>query len=127
MVKESLTVKYYKSIGQCVCNGTADGYRSMPGKSNPNYNNGNALRSTYKNHPELKDLTKHVGLDNGRCRPIAMYDNNTVIEFKYVKDAAIYMINQGVSSGKIQSVQGAIVTAIKRNKKYCGYYFRYLD
>ena len=123
---ESVLVKYYKSIGQCKCNIAQDGYRSMPGELNANYGNGSALKNTYKEHPELKEKTKHCGLDNGRARPLAIIINNKELKFEYVTDAAQYLIDSGISHGTLGNARSAIATRARSGKPYCGCYFKYL-
>ena len=124
--QESTLVRYYKEIGQCVCNIAADGFRSMPGETNPNYHNGSALRETYQNNPELKDKTKHCGLDNGRARPVAIIIGDNKICFDYVTDAAQYLIDSGISKGTLANARSAIATRARTHKQYCGCYFEYL-
>lgn len=125
---ETETVMYYHSIGQCYCNSTYNGKRTgVFGERNGNYNNGDKLRKTYSLHPELKDKTKHVGTENGRARKIlAIYDNKKYY-FNMVKDAAIWLINSGLSNGTIQNAQSAISQRIRSGKKYCGVYFEYTE
>lgn len=124
--KESLLVKYYKSIGQYFCNIAADGYRSMPGDSNPNYHNGDVLRTVYKEHPELKERTKHYGLNNGRARPVAIIINDSKIYFSYVTGAAQYLIDSGISNGSLANVRSVIATRARSGRPYCGCYFEYI-
>lgn len=122
--KESILVKYYKSIGQCCCNIAADGFRAMLGNTNPNYHNGDALRKTYREHPELKDATKHCGADNGRATPVEMIYENTRIEFKYIGEAADYLI-QNINPNITQmSARHIISTRLKSHEDYRGYYFK---
>lgn len=124
--RESYLVKFYKSIGQCVCNIAADGYRSMPGNSNPNYHNGSALKRTYKEHPELKERTKHCGLDNGRARPVAIIIGDDRLRFEYVTDAAQYLIDSGISKGSLANARSAIATRARSGRPYCGCFFEYI-
>ena len=44
-----------------------------------------------------------------------------------VKDAAIWLINSGLSNGTIQNAQSAISQRIRSGKKYCGVYFEYTE
>lgn len=124
--KEALLVKFYKNIEQCICNIAADGYRSMPGSSNPNYQNGDVLRKTYKEHPELKEKTKHCGIDNGMARPVMIIIGQKEIRFKYVTDAAQYLIDSGISKGSLANARSAIATRAMSGKSYCGCYFKYI-
>lgn len=127
-ILETKMVMYYHSIGQCYCNSTYNGKRAgASGERNGNYRNGDKLRKTYALHPELKDKTKHVGVENGRARKIiAIYNGNKYI-FDMVKDAAIWLINSGLSNGTIQNAQSAISQRIRSGKKYCKVYFEYVE
>ena len=124
--KESQLVRYYKGIGQCVCNIAADGYRSMPGETNPNYGNGQALKDTYKKHPELKFKTRHCGTENGRARPILVTIDGQKLYFCNVTFAAQYLIDSGISNGSLNTVRGAIATRIRQGKTYCKCEFQYM-
>lgn len=123
---ESMLVKYYKSIGQCCCNIAVDGYRSMPGKLNPNYNNGESLKRTYEKRPDLKEKTKHCGINNGRARRVAIIIGNKIIEFSYVTEAAQYLIDSGISKGSLANARSAIAIRARSGKPYCGCYFKYI-
>lgn len=124
--KEAEIIKYYKSIGQCCCNIAADGYRSMPGNTNPNYRNGQALKKTYQEHPELKDKTKHCGTDNGRARPVAIIIGEKELRFDYITDAAKYLIESGISHGSLNNGISVISVRARSGKSYCGCYFKFL-
>lgn len=98
----------------------------MPGDSNPNYHNGNALKAVYKEHPELKERTKHCGLDDGRARPVAIIIDDDKICFKYVTDEAQYLIGSGISNGSLANARSAIATRARSGRPYCGCYFEYI-
>lgn len=126
--KESKYIEYYRSIGQCCCNITIDGKPGTGfGKDNPNFGN-DKLKETYKNRPELKDLTKHIGENNGRARKVAICKENgeTIKEYACIKYAAVELIENMVSSGSVGTVIGGISKAAKTGKPYKGFYFKFI-
>lgn len=125
---ETKCVMYYHSIGQCMCNSTWNGKATgVFGERNGNYNNGDKLKNTYKLHPELKDKTKRIGVQNGRARKIIAEYNNHIYNFDMVKDAAQWLIDEGLSKSTIPHIMSAIALNIKNNKTYCKVRFTYND
>lgn len=124
--KESVLVRYYKSIGQCCCNIAADGFRAMPGNTNPNYRNGDALKKRYREHPELKDATKHCGADNGRATPIEMIHGEEKMRFNYIGEAVKYLIKNGIAKASESAVRSAVSSKLRNHKDYHGYYFNFV-
>ena len=125
---ETKTVIYYHSIGQCYCNSTYNGKRTgVFGERNGNYHNGEKLKRTYEINPELKNKTKHIGVENGRARKVLAMHNDNTYTFDMVKDAAIWLKKSGISKATIQTIQSAISQRIKERKLYCGVYFEYIE
>ena len=97
----------------------------MPcGKLNPNYGN-HILSERYKNNPELaKEKNSRPREQNGRCVPIQMIDNSTVYSFKFIGEAAEYLIHNGYTKNKISTIRSRIIKSIKDNEQYLGFNFK---
>lgn len=126
--KETYWVNYYKSIGQASCNITNNGKPGVAiGDKNPNYGNGNALRKTYKEHPELKEKTKHIRSSNGRAKKIrVLFNNEEVARFDCIADCSEYLINNNITYPPIERASQRISYSIKKNIKINGYSFEFL-
>lgn len=110
-----------------MCNKTIDGHRSMPKETNPNYGNGEKLKATYRNDPQLKERTKRVGTDNGRAQKcVLIFPNGEKLVFDTIKDLCIYLIDNGFSKSTIPHLQSAISICVKKHKPYLGFTFEYL-
>ena len=108
-------VEYSKKLGH---------YKMPCGKLNPNYGN-HILSERYKNNPELaKEINSRPREQNGRCVPIQMIDNSTVYSFKFIGEAAEYLIHNGYTKNKISTIRSRIIKSIKDNEQYLGFNFK---
>lgn len=98
-------------------------YKGRYGEKNPNYKN-KTLKEMYANNPELKKQLARIGEQNGMCVPIRMITNNNTIDFKYIGEAAKYLIDNGYTTSKINSIRTNITKSIKDNKTYLNCYFK---
>lgn len=122
--EETEFISYYRALGQCCCNITIDGKAGAGiGKDNPNYGNGQALRKTYQERPELKELTKHKGGNNGRAIKCELCDllGNQIAKFDCMKDCYLMLKELGVTKANETSGINAVSAAIKSGKPYKGY------
>lgn len=104
-------VQYSKLLGH---------YKGKTGKDNPNYNN-HTLREKYKNNPELAKLNNQRPREqNGRCIPIRVYHKNGVTDFRFIGEAAEYLIENGYTHNQINVIRNNITKSIKNNKLYLG-------
>lgn len=90
------------------------------GKDNPNYGN-TALHDKYKANPDLaKEKQSRPGEQNGRCVPIALYEDGVFIkEFPYKRACVVYLNEIGVTTTK---GVGAIDRSLKTGKPAYGRY-----
>lgn len=99
----------------------------MPKETNPNYGNGKKLKDTYKNNPQLKEKTKHIGADNGRAQKcVLIFPNGENLTFDTIKDLCIYLVENGFSKSTIPHLQSAVSACVRRHKPYLGFRFKYL-
>ncbi len=95
-------------------------YKTKSGKDNPNYNN-HTLKEKYRNNPELaKANNRRPREQNGRCVPIRVYHKDGVTDFKFIGEAAEFLIDNGYTNSQIDSIRGDITQSIKKNKLYLG-------
>lgn len=94
---------------------------STLGEKNPNYGN-HTLHDYYEQHPEEKQKLARKGKQNGRCKPVDLYNNNTFIKhFDYIGECAQYIKEKENLSSDIQGMSSNIRKAMKNNKPYRGY------
>lgn len=60
------------------------------------------------------------------ARPVMIIIGQKEIRFKYVTDAAQYLIDSGISKGSLANARSAIATRARSGKPYCGCYFKYI-
>lgn len=75
---------------------------NLSGKNNPNYGN-HKLADLYANNPELaKQNNSRQGGQNGRAKAVKLIDtnNNTELFFNYIREAARYLIDNGLVKSK---------------------------
>lgn len=78
-------------------------YKTKSGQDNPNYGN-YILREKYKQFPELKMKCARPRESNGRCVPIRMYRDNNYIDFKFIGEVAEYLVHNGYTHNKIDTL-----------------------
>ena len=101
-------------------------YKTKSGCDNPNYKN-DTLKTKYKNNPTLAKINNSRPREqNGRCVKIRMMNNDVIKDFNFIGEAAEYLIVNGYTDGKINSIRSNITNAIKNNKKYLGCTFERL-
>ena len=101
-------------------------YKTKSGCDNPNYKN-DTLKTKYKNNPTLAKINNSRPREqNGRCVKIRMINNDVIKDFNFIGEAAEYLIVNGYTDGKINSIRSNITNAIKNNKKYLGCTFERL-
>ena len=101
-------------------------YKTKSGCDNPNYKN-DTLKIKYKNNPTLAKINNSRPREqNGRCVKIRMINNDVTKDFNFIGEAAEYLIVNGYTDGKINSIRSNITNAIKNNKKYLGCTFERL-
>lgn len=101
-------------------------YKTKSGCDNPNYKN-DTLKIKYKNNPTLAKINNSRPREqNGRCVKIRMINNDVIKDFNFIGEAAEYLIVNGYTDGKINSIRSNITNAIKNNKKYLGCTFERL-
>lgn len=96
---------------------------------NPNWNN-HTLHNKVKDKPELRiQYYSRKGSQNGRCRKIALYDSNWswLEDFDYIGKCALRVNELTDSNANINGVRSNIEHAIKYNKQYKGFNFKYID
>lgn len=89
-------IQYSIDAGNHIC--TTD----LSGANNPNFGN-HKLSEIYSKHPELaKEKNSRSGSQNGRARPIQLYDITTdiVLNFDYIRIASKYLIDNGYVRAK---------------------------
>ena len=110
-------VEYSKQLGH---------YKTKSGCDNPNYKN-DTLKIKYKNNPALAKINNSRPREqNGRCVKIRMISNDVIKDFNFIGEAAEYLIVNGYTNGKVNSIRSNITNAIKNNKKYLGCTFERL-
>lgn len=85
-------------------------YKGRFGEMNPNYNN-RTLHLKYLNDPELsKEKNSRPGTNNGRCVKISLRNKYTgeALVFDYIGAAAQYLIDNGYSTGTVNSVRDTV-------------------
>ena len=101
-------------------------YKTKSGCDNPNYKN-DTLKIKYKNNPTLAKINNSRPREqNGRCVKIRMINNDVIKDFNFIGEAAEYLIVNGYTNGKVNSIRSNITNAIKNNKKYLGCTFERL-
>ena len=101
-------------------------YKTKSGCDNPNYKN-DTLKIKYKNNPTLAKINNSRPREqNGRCVKIRMINNDVIKDFNFIGEAAEYLIVNGYTDGKVNSIRSNITNAIKNNKKYLGCTFERL-
>ena len=101
-------------------------YKTKSGCDNLNYKN-DTLKIKYKNNPTLAKINNSRPREqNGRCVKIRMINNDVIKDFNFIGEAAEYLIVNGYTDGKINSIRSNITNAIKNNKKYLGCTFERL-
>lgn len=98
------------------------------GKNNPNYGN-DTLKKKLEKNPELKkEYYSRPGKQNGRARPIALYDINNVHvqSFDYIGECAHYIKDCLGLASAINGIRSHISQSIKTGKPYRGFYFKFL-
>ena len=95
------------------------------GKDNPNYGN-DTLKKKYAANPELaKELLSRPGSQNGRAKPLYIYDlnGNLIEEFGYQTAGAEWLIKNGYVNVTVKTVINNINKSIKMNKPYLKFKF----
>ena len=101
-------------------------YKTKSGCDNPNYKN-DTLKIKYKNNPTLAKINNSRPREqNGRCVKIRIINNDVIKDFNFIGEAAEYLIVNGYTNGKVNSIRSNITNAIKNNKKYLGCTFERL-
>lgn len=102
-------IEYSKKLGH---------YKGRYGKDNPNYGN-HILGEKYKNDPELakKNLSRPRE-QNGRCVPIKMITKTKTYIFKFIGEAAEFLIANGYTKSSVDTIRTHITISIKENKPY---------
>ena len=101
-------------------------YKTKSGCDNPNYKN-DTLKTKYKNNPTLAKINNsRLREQNGRCVKIRMINNDVIKDFNFIGEAAEYLIVNGYTNGKVNSIRSNITNAIKNSKKYLGCTFERL-
>ena len=101
-------------------------YKTKSGCDNPNYKN-DTLKIKYKNNPTLAKINNSRPREqNGRCVKIRMINNDVIKDFNFIGEAAEYLIVNGYTNGKVNSIRSNITNAIKNSKKYLGCTFERL-
>ena len=96
--------------------------RNYNGCNNPNYHN-TTLKKIYAMNPKLaKEKQSRPGAINGRAKKIRLQLNNrTIIDFDYIGECALYLINNGYTKTKsVNAIRTAITESIKQQRKYLG-------
>lgn len=102
---------------------------SQTGFNNPNYGN-KTLHNKVKDNPQLRiEYYSRPGAQNGRSRPISVYDKdgNFISKFAYIGDCAEWIKDKYGISSKINSMRGGISDAAKTGKLYRGLLFSFDD
>ena len=97
------------------------------GEKNPNYGS-TTLHEKYRDNPEYAlEKQSRPGKQNSRCVPIEMYKDGELVErFDYKRQCAQYLIDNGYTTSKVDSIVGGIDNAIKNNRPYKGFIFKKL-
>lgn len=94
------------------------------GQKNPNFGNRKLSKLYQENKQYALEKQSRKGLKNGRCRRIKMFRNNMFIaEFSYIKECCEYLINNGYTNSKCDSVRSHIDKSIRLNQTYKGFTF----
>lgn len=94
------------------------------GRNNPNYGN-HKLSEKYKNNRMLsKEKNSRPGVQNGRCRKIELYYDDTYIcTFDYISLCCQYFIDHQIAStSNPESIRGQIDKCIRTGTKYKFHY-----
>lgn len=94
------------------------------GENNPNYGN-HKLSEKYKNNKLLsKEKNSRPGLQNGRCRKIELYyDNTYVCTFDYISLCCQYFIDNKIAfTNNPESIRSQINKCINKGTKYKTHY-----
>jgi len=112
-------VRYSIAAGRHFCT------RDLRGENNPNYNNGDALRRTYAEHPEMKQKCGLPGKVNPRATPVRLFDSKRkfIADFDYFGECADYLINNGFTKSNLESVRWRISERSRNGKLYANHYF----
>ena len=106
-------VRYAIKMGNHIC--TTD----ISGKNNPNFGC-DTLKRKYAENPELAKINnRRPGKQNGRSRAVKLtnIDNNEEINFDYMREASMYLIDNGFVRAKcVDSVLNKISVAAKTCK-----------
>lgn len=96
----------------------------ISGCKNPNYGN-HKLSERYAKDKELsKQKQGRPGLQNGRCRKIAMYKNGVLVQnFNYIVECCKYFQNSLGTKSSLDAIRGGIDRSIRKNSAYRGYTF----
>lgn len=101
----------------------------MSGKNNPNYGN-KKLSERYKNEPELSKVQSRPGSQNGRSKPVYLYNDNHILikKFDYIVECATYIIKELELNIDVYSLAARIPKYIKNKKIYKNkYYFDFIN
>ena len=92
------------------------------GENNPNYGNYKLSKIYANNKQYAVEKQGRVGLCNGRCRKISIYQDGALIKtFDYILDCCRYIQEHYSPNVKnIESIRGRIDASIRNNKKYKG-------
>lgn len=120
-VTHAYNVKYAIQQRHHVCT------RDLTGRNNPNYDN-HILTDFYREHPELRKKLGRPGNQNGRAKPIAIYDKdmNQLASFSWIGGCAQYLSDAGISGSNPKYLRDRIAKAASTNKLYLGHFFKFI-
>lgn len=99
--------------------------RERNGEKNPNYGN-HKLADYYKEHPDEAMKLGRKESQNGKARPVMMFDKNMVLikSFDWIGGCAEYLQSIGATTAKVAGIRDQILLSIKKNSPYLNYYFK---
>lgn len=100
--------------------------RNQVGEKNPNFGN-NTLKKKLEANPELKmQYYSRKGKQNGRCRPIEVYDldGNKLNSFDYIGECCQWLKDEYGFTAKIDSIRSNLVQRSKKGLPYKGFVFK---
>ena len=100
------------------------GRKNIAGKLNPNYGN-RKLSVFYRDNPDIsKEKQSRLGLRNGRCKPISVYDADQLIaSFEYMVPCIEFIRQHYSPEASPDSIRGQINKSVRNNTPYKGLTF----
>lgn len=97
------------------------------GSNNPNYGN-HILGEIYKSNPALAlEKLSRPQAQNGHARRVDLYDeqHNFIREFSWIGACANFLIENGNTNSKIDSIRSRISVCAKNGTKYLDHYYKF--